>query len=344
VVGRLLDEYHERSIPPADFRLVSGSVHETRVTYQVALPGGSAHLIRAFRADELIPVHGRGLTSMTMADWLVGKARMLGYLDAVGYPAPRPVRSRTGELIGVAGPWLSWATTYIPGETLSPTYEQLRLLGAALGTLHSLPIGTDGTRVSLGSRHPAIAIPPTLSRLDGVAHLVPPELGDMHAAFRRCAEAVRDRAASVPEAIVHGDVWARNAVQDKSGAVTLIDWEAGGVGLAVQDLGNFLLECHLDSGLPDDQPSMWLVMPDERRIAAAAEGYASVRTLSDAELDLLPTAVMFTAAVVGAIHLEAALTSGVAGSSMDARLARLRNRIAVAAEVAALARPHLVGS
>jgi Ser/Thr protein kinase RdoA (MazF antagonist) len=269
---------------------------------------------------------------------------MLKNLDVVGYPAPRPVRSRTGELIGVAGPWLTWATTYIPGEMLTPTHEQLRLLGAALGTLHSLPIDPAGTRAGLGSRHPDIAIPPTLSRLHSVADLVPSQLRDMHEGFRRCAETVRDQAASVPEAIVHGDVWARNAVQDASGAVTLIDWEAGGLGIAVQDLGNFLLECHLDSALPDDQPSLWLVTPDKQRIAAAAEGYASVRTLSDAELDLLPAAVMFTAAVVGAIHLEAALTSGVAGSSMDALLARLRNRVAVAEEVAALARPYLVGS
>jgi len=142
--------------------------------------------------------------------------------------------------------------------------------------------------------------------------------------------------------VVHGDVWARNAVQADSGPVTLIDWETGGLGLAVIDLGNCLLACHLDGAVPDHEPDAWLISPDEDRIREVTAGYASVRRLSAAELALLPAAVKFAAAVVGAVHFELALLSGVSGPAMDARLSRLENRLAVADEVAELALEHLV--
>jgi len=51
--------------------------------------------------------------------------------------------------------------------------------------------------------------------------------------------------------------------------------------------------------------------------------------------------VKFTAAVVGSVHFDVALTDGVTGPAMDARLARLKNRLGVAPEVAAMARDFL---
>jgi hypothetical protein len=56
---------------------------------------------------------------------------------------------------------------------------------------------------------------------------------------------------------------------------------------------------------------------------------------------LLPEAVRFGACYVGAIHLYQALAEGVSGTSMDARLERLRNRVEVSEAVARLAAPHL---
>ena len=119
----------------------------------------------------------------------------------------------------------------------------------------------------------------------------------------------------------------------------LVGWETGGLGLAVLDLGNCLLECHLDAAAPD--PQAWLISPAQDRIEAVARGYAAERRLSAAELALLPDAVRFTAAVDGAIHLELALSDGVTGPVMDARLAGFQRRMKVADEVAALAMPHL---
>ena len=195
--------------------------------------------------------------------------------------------------------------------------------------------------VGLSSRHPAVAVPAALARLDAVQGLVPAAWQPLHAAFRQAVVTIRDAADSVPETLVHGDPWARNAVQPPGGPVTLIDWETGGLGLAALDLGSCLLECHLDSATPDGDPEAWLIAPDEDRIAAVADGYASVRNLSEAELALLPAAVTYVPAIIGAIHLELALVEGVTGPAMDARLARLQNRMAVAGNVAALALSHL---
>jgi Ser/Thr protein kinase RdoA (MazF antagonist) len=356
VIGRLLDEYHERSVRPAAIEVVSGAVQELRISYKLTLPDGSAQLIRAFRADEPVPVHGRGLDDETLADWLLGHARTLAALASAGYPAPRPVLTRTGELVAVAGPWLAWATTFAPGAVIVPTLSQLRALGEAVGFLHSVDPGAASSGAGAGagagvagagrpgraSRHPAVAVPATLARLDAIADVVPESWLAMYADIRRTALAVEHAAAGIPECIVHGDVWARNAVQaDADGAVTLIDWETSGVGLGILDLGNCLMECHVDAAVPDTEPEAWLISPDEDRIAAVALAYSGARVLSAAELDLLPDAVRFGAAVVGAVHLELALGEGVTGPTMDARLARIENRLGVADEVAALARSYL---
>ncbi len=340
VIGRLLDEYHERSVQPAAIEVVAGSVHEARISYKLTLPDGSAQLLRAYRADGTVPVDARGPFTETVLDWLLGRAQTLAVLAAAGYQAPRPVLTRTGELVAVAGPWLAWASTHVPGSVLTPTLGQLRGLGETLGRLHRVIAA--GRGASLASRHPAVAVPMTLSRLDAVADKVPGEWAAMCETFRQTVLAVDAAASSVPETVVHGDVWARNAVEPLDGGpVTLIDWETSGLGLAVLDLGNCLMECHLNSGAPDLDPEAWLIAPDEDRIAATVRGYVSTRRLSAAELALLPDAVRFSTAVVGAIHVELALAESVSGPTMDARLARLENRLSIADGVASLAAPYL---
>jgi Ser/Thr protein kinase RdoA (MazF antagonist) len=348
VVGRLLAEYHERRIAPWRIRVLAGSEHEPRVSYLIALPDGTRQVIRAFRGDEPAALNGQSMTGESVADWLTGRARTLALLADVAYPAPRPVRTRTGELIGVAGPWLSWATTLAAGPVIQPTLSQLRQVGAALGHLHSVALLPGGDRIGdgppgLASRHPSVALPASRARLDRSAAALPDEWRPVHAACRAVLDAVAAETGTVPETIVHGDVWARNVVQSSPSGVTLIDWETGGRGLAVLDLGNALVGCHLDAALPDDRPERWLIKPSPDRIRALAEGYVHIRMPSTTELELLPAAAAFAAAVAGSVHYELALTDGVAGPTMDARLARLENRLAVADEIATLARACLTG-
>jgi len=354
VVGRILREYRLEAV--SSWRRY-GSVSDTRVGYEFRRPGGGTTLVRAYRMDVPVPEYFRGSGTASVTDWLLGRAATLEWLAARGYPAPRMVPTREGDPVGVAACWLTLGTTFVPGHAVA--HDQLGLLGAALGRLHALPVpavaaGPDGVpgmgsvpgpggmpAPGLASWHPAAAIPAALARLDAVAPLLPGQWRPLHEQFRATLLAVRAAAPRLPRSVVHGDAWPRNAVVMPDGRAALIDWENGGLGLPVVDLGHCLLECHLDPGLPTGQPAAWLIQPDPGRIAAVLDGYTRCRQLHRAEREILPEGIRFAAAYLGAIHFERALIDGVHGPTMDARLGRLRNRIAVSQAVADLAAQHL---
>ena len=358
VVGRVLREYHARGIDPAALRRVGGAVQSGIVTYLVHPDGDGPWVVRACRADAPVPIHVSG-SPATMQDWLLSRAATLDCLEAAGYPAPRVVRTRPGDPVGMDGMWLTLATTFVEGPLIRPSLAQLRMLGMALGRLHALDVaggaaergspdvagavpgrGAEGG-AGRASWYPEAAIPATLDRLDAVGALVPDGWQSLCAQFGRTARAVQQSLGDLPRGVVHGDAWPGNAVQTGPDSVTLIDWETSGLGLPVLDLGHCLIESLLDAQPSADGPAAWLVEPDEDRVGAVAAGYASERRLGEAELALLPEAVRFGACYVGAIHLYRALAEGVSGTSMDARLERLRNRVEVSEAVARLAAPHL---
>ncbi len=391
VVGRVLREYHARRIDPAALRRVGGSVASGIVTYLVS-PDGAGRpgvgppsvrwVVRACRADAPVPIHVSASPAQTMLDWLMTRASTLDWLEARGYPAPRVIRTRSGDATGMDGIWLTLATTFVDGPLIRPTLAQLRMLGAALGRLHALEVGAGAGGAGAGgadagpgeagvpghaSWYPQHAIAATMVRLDAVQTLVPDDWQPLYQQCRRAARAVGQILDRLPGGVVHGDAWPGNAVQSAPDTVTLIDWETSGLGLPILDLGNCLIESLLDSqptlacsaGGRGNGPAAgagarpgpaagagseaWLVEPDEDRVAAVAHGYALHRVPGASERAILPDAVRFGACFIGAIHLYQALTEGVSGRSMDARLERLRNRMAVSEAVARLAAPHLAG-
>jgi Ser/Thr protein kinase RdoA (MazF antagonist) len=348
VVGRILREYHQRTIRPSDIRHVDGTVRGESVVYQLRLPGGKSMVVRALRADAPVGPQFAGCGTATMVDWLTSRAATLRWLAEHGYPAPRVVPTRSGDLVGVTGAWLTFATTFVPGAVLAPDHRQLGMLGEALGRLHSIPAdveGSPGAPVGRSAWHPEGAIPATLRRLDSVEGLLPAQWRPLQESFRQTVDAVRQQAGVLPRAVVHGDAWPGNAIMADGGGgggggqaeVILIDWETSGAGLPLLDLGRCLLECHLNPG----QPQAWRIQPDEQRIAAVASGYSRRRLLAPAELELLLDGIRFGVAFIGALHFEEALLGGVHGAAMDIRLDRLRNRLAVSEAVAERASPHL---
>ncbi len=378
VVGRVLREYYARGIDPAALRRAGGSVHAASVSYLVRQDGARAWMVRACRADAPGPAHVSGAAVTTMLDWLLAQARTLDWLEAEGYPAPRVIRTRSGDPVGTDGVWLTLATTFVEGPLIRPSLAQLGMLGAALGRLHALEVAGGGGAGEAGgggvggpgggaagglgrggaggpgsggaggpgraSRYPGEAIAAMVARLDAVEPLVPGDWQPLYAQLHGTARAVQRGLGSLPRGVVHGDAWPGNAVQSGPDTVTLIDWEASGLGLPLLDLGHCLIESLLDAEPAGQGPGARQVEPDGDRVAAVARGYAAQRELGPAEQALLPEAVRFAACYAGAVHLCRALAEGVRGTSMDARLERLRNRVAVSGDVARLAAPHLGGA
>jgi Ser/Thr protein kinase RdoA (MazF antagonist) len=361
VVGRILREYHLAGVEPSGVRWLAGSVRGDRVAYHLGGRGGPGLVVRAFRTDVPLDTQFRGGGTVTVTDWLCGRAAVLGWLEDQAYPAPRVIRTHSGDQVGLAGVWATLATSYVAGTPPRPGTGGMRLLGEALGRLHALDSSTfsgalaggagaggrgagGGGAVGVAARraawHPETAVPAALGRLEAVRSLIPADQRLLLEQFQAVLLAVQQRAELLPTAVVHGDPWPGNAIQTAPDQVTLIDWENAGLGMPLLDLGYCLLESHLDAGLPAGQPAAWHIQPDEDRIAALAAGYSRWRRLRPVEQDMLLEGIRFAAAYVGAIHLEQALVGGVRGRSMDVRLERLRNRLAVSDAVADLARRH----
>jgi Ser/Thr protein kinase RdoA (MazF antagonist) len=245
--------------------------------------------------------------------------------------------AHSGDPVGLAGVWATLATSYVAGTPPRPGTDGMRLLGEALGRLHAL----DSSTFAGPARHPEAAVPAALGRLEAVQSLIPADQRRLLEQFQAVLLAVQQRAHLLPAAMVHGDPGPGNAIRTAPGQVTLINWENAGLGMPLLDLGYCLLECHLDAGPPGGQPAAWHIEPDEARIAALAAGYSRWRRLEPAEQDMLLEGIRFAAAFAGSIHLRQALVGGVRDRSMDVRLERLRNRLAVSEAVADLARRHL---
>jgi Ser/Thr protein kinase RdoA (MazF antagonist) len=364
VVGRILREYHQARIEPSSIRRLTGSVRGARVSYWLGEPRGPARpglprgpggpavlgrpgepadaglVVRAFRTDMPLAGQFRGGRPAAVTDWLRSRAATLDWLEEHAYPAPRVIRTRSGDLVGLAGIWATLATTYEMGTPLGPGTGQLRLLGEALGRLHALAAAGGGAAMGTAAWDPETAIPAALGRLEAVESLTPADWRPLLDQFRAVLLAVRRRAPALPSSVVHGDPWPGNAIHTAQDQVILIGWENAGLGLPLLDLGFCLLECHLDVGLTGNRPSARPIRPDENRIAAIAAGYTRWRRLQPAEKDLLLEGIRFPAAYVGAIHFEQAILGGVRGRPMDVRLERLRNRLAMSGAVAELARRH----
>lgn len=121
---------------------------------------------------------------------------------------------------------------------------------------------------------------------------VPPTLRqfckDSIQALQRVQQAQQARI--LPEMILHGDCWPRNAVRTAEGGMALIDWDCAGIGPAILDVGYLLLACHLG------KPQLPAMRADEQCIAAVVHGYCQQRKPSSAELSVLEEAVLYDVA------------------------------------------------
>jgi Ser/Thr protein kinase RdoA (MazF antagonist) len=235
--------------------------------------------------------------------------------------------------VGESQGWCTLVTTFIEGSVAQPTLAQLRLLGAALGRLHALPL-TDAGQPPLGRSwwFADLAVPCALAQLATVEQIVPTEWQPLYDAFRTTLRTIR-QCAGLPYAIIHGDSWAGNTIQTAAGQVVQIDWDPCGLGPAVVDLGRLLLACHIDL----DDPLPATIQPDTMRIAAVMHGYHEQRRLNSTEQEMLLEAIRFSVAVGGAWHVA---MLGQGNQNLDRKHARLWQRYQVSETIAQIALKH----
>jgi aminoglycoside phosphotransferase (APT) family kinase protein len=165
--------------------------------------------------------------------------------------------------------------------------EAIRRFGAALATLHTLPV-----RGSL----------PRFTRLDADRHAPAAELigrarPDVADAAARLADALVATAPERGESVcLHGDVHLKNAlVQGRR--VALIDLDQVGLGPAAMDLGSALAGLRYHHLVSDE------VARGERIQAAFVEGYASARQLPAAHvLDWYVAAALLSERALRAVN------------------------------------------
>jgi Ser/Thr protein kinase RdoA (MazF antagonist) len=335
-IGKLIRSFRAGPPGPGGARLLSSAPAEGHLAFQVSGADGDSWVVRIVRADQRPHASFAGCGASTLRELTIGHIATLGQLDAYGYPAPRVIPTAAGENFAEEDGLLAYATTFLPGQPIAPTLPQLRELGAALARLHSLPSGAAG-RSSWHIEQAAASTRSLLGRLD------PAAAGGYASVIEQLRSAVRgaDQLTTLGDTLIHGDAWSANCLKEGERGLALIDWDTGGKGTALVDLGRSLLECHLHSATAPGNLEAWLISPSQERISALVAGYRAHRTPSPAEADALPAAIMFPIAVIGAIHLTNVLGQAQRGAPGYDPLARLRNRLQVAGAVAAVAQREL---
>lgn len=292
-----------------------------RGVYKVEHPDGPPLLLRACRSGTW------------MAGRLAETAMALDVLAAMGYPAPIVQRTNDGSLLANYGEWAAQLLTFVEGELVSHSLCDLAEMGAMLARLHCLSseyLRKIEPSIPNCRWHPKEKLKPWLKNLNAVAELIPEEL---QSRYRSCMEAVATVLLwpKLPISILHTDCNPQNAIRNKKGQITFIDWDGIGFGPAILDLAYLLFYCHI---LQDSWPT---IKPNETWIDAILGGYSRNRALSPAESECLPSAIAF----VECHHFARGLPDAVRGEwTQDRGLTRFYGREKVVPQIVEIAMKH----
>jgi Ser/Thr protein kinase RdoA (MazF antagonist) len=220
------------------------------------------------------------------------------FLARRGFPAPRPVPARTGELYLPFGQRFLYLYEYIPGSHPRASENFYRDLGVLLGRLHSIDPAGEVPVSQLTPEDWLVEIRAEILASDSFVGDPGGLSADEQKAIAPRLLEVIDRFPSfdgLPRGILHSDACFTNLIETPSGELYLIDWEDAGTAYPLVDLGlvlsylvTFTARDQLDWGLPAPQDNL-IYRPDWGR--AFLEAYQSVRPLSAAERRLLPDAI-----------------------------------------------------
>ncbi len=249
----------------------------------------------------------RTLRRSNVTTTLLKQATILEYLARCGYPAPQAVPTLNRKPVSTYQDWSGLLTTFVEGTCADFSYQNLTLLGAALGRLHKLSehvmMGTVASAIQTlpGSRFQlSSAIPYALGQLLPEAHRVPMEIWSLYSGLINTLHRIQ-QTMHLPITLVHADSQLHQAICTTDGEMVLTNWGSAGMGAAILDVSYLLLISQME------KPELPFIPPNEQAIAAVVRGYCQQRTLTAHEHTVLPDAVRFGIALQAARDLPTIL-------------------------------------
>lgn len=222
--------------------------------------------------------------------------RLLAWLRAHGFPAPRLVAARGGETVVEVDGRLFEIFPFIDGDEFNPDRPaHLSGAGSILARYHSAIAGFPDPPPSEGPRYTPASIMGLTERLmqrDMMGELTEPlSWYDRHAVDLR--RALPDSAyAALPHVLIHGDLHRDNLLFRGDSVAALIDFDQVTVDARIVDLADALVDLAVGDAPPDWFPWGVYAGPlDPQRACLLMEGYTLIAPLTAAEQAALPILV-----------------------------------------------------
>lgn len=222
--------------------------------------------------------------------------RLLAWLRARGFPAPRLIPARGGQTAVELDGRIFEVFTFIDGDEFNPE-RPAHLVGAGtvLARYHGAVEGFPDPPPSQGPRYSTSSLGGLIERVmqrDMMGDLTEPlNWYDRRAADLRTA--LPDQAyAGLPQVLIHGDVHRDNLIFRGDTVAALIDFDQVTVDARLVDLADALVDFAVGPPPRDWYPWGVYAGPlDAGRARSLLDGYCQILTLSAAERAALPVIV-----------------------------------------------------
>jgi homoserine kinase type II len=222
--------------------------------------------------------------------------RLLIWLRARGFPAPRLIATRLGETAIELDGRIFELCTFIDGDEFNPDRPaHLVGVGALLARYHDAVVGFPSPSPSQGPRYTTLSLHGLIERV-----MQRDVMGDLIEVLnwydRRAADLQRllpeHAYAALPSLLIHGDMHRDNLIFRGDAVAALIDFDQVTMDARLVDLADALVDFAVGSPPADWYPWGVYAGPlDATRACALLDGYTQVIPLSSAEHEALPVLV-----------------------------------------------------
>ena len=222
--------------------------------------------------------------------------RLLTWLRARGFPAPRLIAARSGETALELDGRIFELCTFIDGDEFNPDRPaHLVGTGTLLARYHDAVVGFPSPPPSQGPRYAPLSLHGLIERVmqrDVMGDLI--ELLSWY--DRRAADLQRllpeHAYAALPSLLIHGDMHRDNLIFRGDTVVALIDFDQVTIDARLVDLADALVDFAVGRPPADWYPWGVYAGPlDATSVRALLNGYTQTLPLSSAEREALPVLV-----------------------------------------------------